>query len=189
MATHPKGATYEDLLQVPDNLVAEILGGELHASPRPAPPHAAAASALTGGLSGPFQFGRGGPGGWWILAEPELHVGADVLVPDLAGWRRSRMPALPDSAAFSLAPDWVCEVVSPRTERVDRVLKLPVYAREGVGHAWLVNPLARTLEVLRLEGPRWVVASTHGGDEVVRAEPFADVELDLLDLWGEFRQP
>jgi Uma2 family endonuclease len=180
-----KRATYDDLLQVPDNLVAEILDGELHTSPRPTAPHALATSVLGSELGPPFHRGRGGPGGWWILDEPELHMGADVLVPDLAGWRRERLPAIPDAAFFTLAPDWACEVLSPSTERLDRVRKLPVYARESVKHVWLVNPTARTLEVLRLEGGRWVVAATHGGDDPVRAEPFDAIELDMGALWGE----
>lgn len=180
-----KRATYDDLLEVPDHLVAEIVDGDLHTSPRPAAPHTLATSVLGSELGPPFHRGRGGPGGWWILDEPELHLGADILVPDLAGWLRERMPAIPDAAYFTLAPDWACEVLSPSTERLDRVRKLPVYAREGVRHVWLVNPAARTLEILRLEAGRWVVAAVHGGDDPVRAEPFGEIELDLGALWGE----
>ncbi len=183
-----RGATYEDLERVPDTMVAEIVDGELFASPRPRPRHAVAASALGGDLNPPFQQGRGGPGGWWILGEPELHFGEDVLVPDLAGWTRQRMPSLPQEAFFALAPDWVCEVISPHNERHDRARKMPVYAREGVHHAWLVDPLARSLEVLRLEGGRWNLLATYRGNEVVRAEPFQAVEVDLLGLWGESRE-
>jgi Uma2 family endonuclease len=180
-----KRATHDDLRNVPDRLVAEIVAGDLHTSPRPSGRHSVASSGLGGQIWSPFDRGRGGPGGWWILDEPELHLGDDVLVPDLAGWRRERMPAIPETPHFTLAPDWVCEVLSPSTERFDRVGKLPVYAREGVQHVWLVNPMARTLEVLRLEGGRWIVAVTHGGDDPVRAEPFAAIELDLAALWGE----
>jgi Uma2 family endonuclease len=168
-------------------MVAEIVDGELFASPRPRPRHAVAASALGGDLNPPFQQGRGGPGGWWILDEPELHFGEDVLVPDLAGWTRERLTSLPPEAFFTLAPDWVCEVISPHNERHDRMRKLPVYAREGVRYAWLVDPLDRTLEVLSLEGGRWNLLGTHRGDEIVRAEPFQAVEVDLLGLWGESR--
>jgi Uma2 family endonuclease len=176
-------ATYDDLLKVPDHLVAEILDGELHASPRPAPRHARASSGLNGQLHGPFDSGRGGPGGWWILFEPELHLGADVVVPDVAGWRRKRLPALPEQAYFSLAPDWVCEVISPSTASMDRVKKLSIYARERVSHAWLADPIARTLEILRLETGRWTIVSTSADLAVVRAEPFDAIELDLSLLW------
>ena len=144
-------ATYEDLVAVPENLVAEIVDGELWTSPRPAPRHALVYSALGSLLGPPFHHGRGGPGGWWIIDEPELHLGEDALVPDLAGWRRARMPRLPDTAYFGLAPDWVCEILSPSTAVLDRTRKLRVYAREGVRHAWLVDPATRTIEVLALE--------------------------------------
>jgi Uma2 family endonuclease len=182
-------ASYDDLLAVPDNLVAEIVDGELYTSPRPAAPHALATSALGAELGPPFQRGRGGPGGWWILDEPELHFGEDVLVPDLAGWRRERLPVVPDQPFFTLAPDWVCEVLSPSTERLDRARKLPAYAGAGVRHVWLVNPATRTLEVLRREGERFVLAAVHSADDIVRAEPFEAIELDLLALWGQERQP
>lgn len=176
-------ATYEDLRQVPAHLVAEILDGELHTSPRPSPRHADASSGLGGALRGPFDRGRGGPGGWRILDEPELHLAADVVVPDLAGWRRERLPSLPDEAFFSIAPDWVCEVLSPSTVSIDRVKKLVIYAREGVSHTWLVDPLARTVEVLRLETGRWLIVATFGDLDIVRAEPFEAIELDLSLLW------
>jgi Uma2 family endonuclease len=176
-------ATYDDLVALPDNMVAEIVGGELHASPRPAPRHAMAEGAIGALIAPPFHFGRGGPGGWWILPEPELHLGADVLVPDYAGWRRTRMPSVPATAYFPLAPDWVCEIISPSTAALDRARKVGIYAREQVGHAWLVDPIARTLEVLRLEAGRWVIVSTHAGDVTLRAEPFAEIEIALADLW------
>jgi len=178
-------ATYDDLVKLPENLVAEIVGGELHASPRPAPRHTAASSALGPLLVGPYQWGRGGPGGWWILDEPELHLADDVLVPDLAGWRRTRMPALPDAAFFPLAPDWVCEVLSPSTAALDRARKLGIYAREGIPHCWLVDPVARILEVLQLESGRWSIRSTHAASEVVTADPFGETEIALSDLWPD----
>jgi len=180
-------ATYEDLVGLPEHLVGEILDGELHASPRPSASHALAASTLQSDLGTTFQRGRGGPGGWWILSEPELHLGEDVAVPDLAGWHRDRLPRVPDAPFLTLVPDWVCEVVSPSTERIDRVKKLPLYAREGVRYAWLVNPKTRTLEVFRNEGTRWVLLASHADDAQVRAEPFEAVELDLLALWGDER--
>jgi Uma2 family endonuclease len=183
--TARRKATYEDLLAVPDHLVAEILDGELVTSPRPASPHAVAAFALGGQLYGSFGGppGGGGPGGWWILSEPELHLGADVLVPDLGGWRHDRMPLVPKVAAFELAPDWVCEIVAPSTGALDRTRKMPIYAREGVRHLWIVDPENRTLEVYRLEAGRWVVASTHAGSDAARAEPFEAVALDLSRWW------
>ena len=176
-------ATYADLVALPEHVVGEIIAGELVVSPRPAPRHAQASAILTGDLTQPFGRGRGGPGGWWILDEPELHLGGDVLVPDLAGWRRERLPALPEAAYFDLAPDWVCEVLSPGTARLDRSRKLPIYAREKVAHVWLVDPIARTLEIYRLEGASWLLLATHGGDEHVRAEPFAAVELEIAGWW------
>ena len=177
-------ATYEDLVEVPDNLVAEIVDGNLHTSPRPAMPHALAATALGYVLGNPFHDGIGGPGGWLILDEPELHLGEDVVVPDIAGWRRERMADVPQAPWTSLAPDWICEVASPSTERLDRVEKLRIYAREGVTHAWLVNPLSRTLEVFRREGAAWMLVGAHGGEGVVRVEPFDAIEWELGRLWG-----
>ncbi len=176
-------ATHDDLLAIPDHLVAEIVDGELYTSPRPAMPHAHVSSTLGMDLGGPFQRGRGGPGGWWILDEPELHLGEDVLVPDLAGWRKERLPHIPDAAATELAPDCVCEVLSPRTASLDRVRKMAVYAAAGVPHAWLVDPSARTLEVYRLVDRVWLRVSAHAGEERVRAEPFDAVELDLGEWW------
>lgn len=179
-----KRATYADIEALPDHLVGEILDGELYASPRPRLRHVMAATRLTGRLSPPFDDGHGGPGGWWILVEPELHLGEDVVVPDLAGYRRERLPEIPDAPHLELAPDWVCEIVSPSTERIDRGLKLGVYARETVPHVWLINPESRTLEVLRLQKQEWVIASVHTESDAVRAEPFDAVELDLGGLWA-----
>ncbi|MDI7268438.1 MAG: Uma2 family endonuclease [Myxococcota bacterium] len=176
-------ATYDDILGAPEHMVAEIVDGEMVTSPQPAFRHVRASSVLGVTIGGPFDLGANGPGGWWILVEPELHLGRDVLVPDLAGWRRERMPVFPDVPFSDLAPDWVCEVLSPATEQLDRVRKMPIYAREQVGHAWLINPVHRTLEVFRREGERWVPAAAHGGDEKVRAEPFEAVELALSVLW------
>ncbi|MHB8877132.1 MAG: Uma2 family endonuclease [Myxococcaceae bacterium] len=181
-----KPATYRDLVALPENVVGELIDGELFASPRPASPHARAASILGSELGGPFDRKPGeppGPGGWWILYEPELHLVEDVLVPDLAGWRRERMPKMPDAAFFELPPDWVCEVVSPATARLDRAKKLPRYARAKVGHCWVVDPLARTLEVLRLEGERWALLGVFTEGDKVRAEPFEAIELDLARWW------
>jgi Uma2 family endonuclease len=180
-----KRATYEDVLSAPEHKVAEILDGELFLSPRPAPRHAVACSRLGVMLGGPFDQGTGGPGGWWILDEPELHLGEQILVPDLAGWRRERLPAMPEEAYFTLAPDWVCEVLSPATERIDRSRKLRIYAAAGVAHAWLVNPVERTLEVLRLREGAWTIVAVATDQDPVRIEPFAAVELRLAGLWPD----
>ena len=181
-----EGALYEALRALPEHQVGEILGGELHVHPRPAPRHARAYAALGGTLWEPFDEGRGGPGGWWILDEPELHLGREVLVPDLAGWRRERLPRLPETAWFELAPDWVCEILSPATAAVDRGLKLPIYAREGVGWLWLVGPDARTLEVFRLgEDRHWVLLEVLSGDQEVRQLPFEALAFPLSRLWPE----
>lgn len=165
-------------------MVGEIVQGVLYASPRPASPHTAAASAVGEELGPPFKRGRGGPGGWIILDEPELHLGPDVIVPDLGGWRRQRMPEMPHVAAFDLAPDWACEVLSPSTARLDRGEKLPLYARERVGHVWLIDPLQQYLEVLRLDGETYRLAGTYFADAKVRAEPFDAIELELAVLWA-----
>jgi len=190
VTTAGRRATYDDLMAVPDNLVAEIIDGELVTSPRPASPHALAATRIGTDLGGPFDRPPGGglPGGWWLLFEPELHLGEDVIVPDFAGWRRDRMPVLPNVVGFTQPPDWVCEVVSPSTGAVDRGRKMRIYARERVAHLahlWMVDPLARTLEIYRLEDNRWVVAGTHAASEHVRAEPFDAVELDIGRWWLE----
>lgn len=174
---------YAELEKLPPNVVGEIVDGVLYASPRPATPHARASSRLGAELIGPFDRGRGGPGGWVLLFEPELHLGQDVLVPDIAGWRRERMPRMPEVAAFTLAPDWACEVLSPSTAVLDRARKMAVYAREGVKHLWLVDPSFQTLEVYRLEGPRWTVVATHVGVVKVRVEPFEALEWELGALW------
>ena len=175
---------------VPPEMVAEILDGELFTFARPARPHTRSASRLTMTLGGPFDLGEGGPGGWVILIEPELHLGPrpDKLVPDLAAWKRARMPDAMGNeetpAYHDVPPDWVCEVVSPRTERVDRGKKMRIYRREGIKHVWLLSPLLRTLEVYRLEGVLWALVETYEDDAKVRAEPFDALELDLATLWS-----
>ncbi|EPX60884.1 hypothetical protein D187_001536 [Cystobacter fuscus DSM 2262] len=177
-------ALYAALEKLPPNVLGEIVGGELYVSPRPAFPHARAASLLGSELTGPFDRGRGGPGGWLLLDAPELHLGQDIVVPDITGWRRQRMPEMPQVAAFTLAPDWVCEVLSPSTAALDRARKMAVYAREGVGHLWLVDPVLQTLEVYRREHGGWFVLGTHVGEARVRAEPFEALELELGALWA-----
>lgn len=177
-------ATYDDLESVPDDKIGEIVNGELIVSPRPAARATRSASRLGGLLTPPFDVGAGGPGGWIILDEPEIHIGGEAAVPDLAGWRRERMPELPDVAAFELSPDWACEVLSPSTEAFDRGEKMPLYARWGVRHSWLVDPIVKTVEVFRLEGDKWLLLETFVGDRKARAEPFDAIELDLSLLWA-----
>lgn len=184
-----KRATYEDILNAPPHMIAEIIDGELSLLPRPSIPHALSSSVLGGDLIGPFQKGRGGPGGWWIVDEPEIHIFEDVLVPDIAGWRRERVPTLPDAAFFELAPDWICETLSPTRKARDRGSKMDRYALWGVRWAWLVDPQERSLDAYRLHEGRWLWLGSYYEDDLVRAEPFEAIEIDLLDLWGKTRQP
>ncbi len=183
VASRTQPATYADLEALPENVVGELIAGVLHASPRPGTPHAKATSEAFLDLGNPFQRGRGGPGGWWLLIEPELHLGADVVVPDIAGWRRERMPHLPNSPAIELPPDWICEAMSPSTARLDRREKMPLYARAGVRYLWLLDATIRTLEAYRLQEGRWLQLAIHAEKERARIEPFADVELDLAQWW------
>jgi Uma2 family endonuclease len=176
-------ATYEDLLALPENRVGQIIAGELIASPRPANDHAVASSTLGSELLGPFQRGRGGPGGWWIVDEPELHLDEDVLVPDLAGWRRTSLPVVPRKPFFTLAPNWVCEVLSPSSVGIDRVRKKHIYAREGVEFVWILDPVGRTLEAFQLREGRWLELGSWGDDDRVRVAPFDAIELELSALW------
>jgi Uma2 family endonuclease len=178
-------ALYDAYCAVPSHQHAEIIDGTLYVLPRPAPRHANATSVLGGELNGAFQRGRGGPGGWWILFEPALQLLAlEPMVPDLAGWRVERLPALPETAHFPIAPDWICEVLSKSTEAVDRNKKLPIYAAHGVAHVWLVDPIARTLEVYSLDSDRrWRDVRVYEGDARVRAQPFDAIEIDLAGLW------
>ncbi|MGK5088841.1 Uma2 family endonuclease [Bdellovibrionota bacterium FG-2] len=183
-STARKLATYNDLFTLPDNVVGEIIAGELIASPRPGPRHARASTSLGGALDGPFDRGHGGPGGWWILDEPELHLGQDVLVPDLAGWKREKLPNIPvNKAYFDVAPNWVCEVLSNRTAGLDRVKKLPIYAREKVDHVWLIDPDKKTLEIYARDGEKWLLLNSCAGNERIRAAPFDAIEIDLGALW------
>ena len=182
-STRAPRATYQDVLDAPAHRVAEIVDGTLYTHPRPAPPHAVASSRLGFDLGGPFDRGRGGPGGWWIIDEPELHLGEDILVPDLAGWRRERMVELPDTAYFTLAPDWVCEVLAASTRRLDLHEKRPVYAREGVPCLWLVDPVDRTLEAFELHDGQWLLIASAKDDEPISIRPFDAITFSLGDLW------
>jgi Uma2 family endonuclease len=177
-------ATYEDLFRIPEHETGEIVDGELYTHPRPAVRHARALFRLGSILGDPFDRGRNGPGGWVILAEPELHLAEDIVAPDIAGWRRARMPELPDAAFIAVAPDWVCEGLSPRTERVDRGKKMTLYARERVGHVWLVNVAQRMLEIFELDGATFRLLHVAEGDERGRFAPFDELEIDRAELWA-----
>lgn len=180
-------ATYQDVLDAPEHMVAELIDGELILSPRPKPPHASVASMLGGELIPSFSRGTSGsPGGWIILVEPEIHFGKRVLVPDLAGWRTSRMSHIPMDEQIALAPDWICEVASKSTEKLDRKRKLPIYASAGVGHAWIIHPRNRSLDVMRLVQGKYSLIDVFCDSEKIRAEPFEQIELDLANLWWAF---
>ena len=176
-------ATYQDVLDAPSNKLAEVIDGTLHMQPRPAMRHARASSGMGAKISPPFDYGDGGPGGWWIIDEPELHPGEDIIVPDLAGWRRETMPEYPTGAYFDIAPDWVCEVLSPSTRAIDPGGKRDIYAREGTGHLWFVDPGAKMLEAFELREGKWVVPATLTGNAPVSLPPFDAITFPLDALW------
>ncbi len=178
-------ATYEDLFDLPENVVGQIIYGQLIVQPRPAPKHAVASSNV--GVKIGSQYHRNSDGntdGWWILDEPELHTRGHILVPDLAGWRRERMPELPETAYFTLTPDWICEVLSPSTARLDRASKMPIYAQIGVSFIWLVDPEIQTLEIFELQNSRWVLVAIYKENDTVNAPPFEALTFDLASLWN-----
>jgi Uma2 family endonuclease len=181
-----KPKLYEQLCSLPEGLRGEIINGQLRAQPRPSGPHSLAMSRLGADIEAPFGRGRGGPGGWWILDEPEIHFVLDreVLVPDIAGWRRERMPRLPEGHRFEVVPDWICEILSPSTKSTDREEKMPLYACYGVQYAWLVDTKTRTLEAYRLDAGDWLPIGIHRDDDEVRLAPFEAVTIRLSDLWA-----
>lgn len=178
-------ATYQDILDAPENMVAEIIHGTLYTHPRPAPKHSFSGSELGYELIGPFSRGKGGPGGWIILDEPEVHLGTDVLVPDIAGWRRENLPELPTEAYFKTAPDWVCEILSPSTRRYDLTDKLEIYAAHGVNHIWFVDPDAKTLQAYAIEGEQTILIATRRDNDPVCVAPFEAITINLSDLWAD----
>ena len=184
-------ATYEDVLRAPRDKIAEVISGELIVHPRPRLEHQTAAGRMQADLD-PYvrkPGGSRGPGGWWILPEPELHLHADIVVPDLAGWRRDRMLESPQGPYTVLSADWICEILSPSTAGYDRLAKMRIYAREQVGHVWMVDPATRTIEVFVLQTGQWMLAQTAVGSEPVRLQPFVEVELELSRWWGETPDP
>lgn len=174
---------YEDLYTIPDDMIGQIIRGELIALPRPSPKHARASSVLGVRIGNPFDLGRSGPGGWMTLNKPEIQLGSHTLVPDIAGWKKERLPNLPETNWISVALDWICEVLSPGTAGVDRKKKMPVYAQFGVLHLWLVDPIEKTLEIFRLDTGGWRLVSVHSEDDIIRAEPFQEIEINLASLW------
>ncbi len=178
-----KRATYADIEAAPEHLIAEIIDGELVTQPRPATRHNAAATNLIGELVGPFQRGRGGPGGWFFLFENEVKFGDDLLVPDIAAWRTERLTALPETNWISIRPDFVCEVLSASTERRDRNAKRRIYSDAGVPYFWLIDPRRQTLEAFEWAGGEWQTLGNWRADDVVRAAPFDSLAFPLAELW------
>jgi Uma2 family endonuclease len=185
VATERRPATYQDVIDAPPNMVAELIDGALHLQPRPRYRHARASSALGVEIGGPFDKGSSGPGGWWILDEPELHFGQQVLVPDLAGWRRERMPAIADVPWSELAPDWACEIISSSTRAIDLTAKRRIYGEAGVGHLWLVDPETRTLEAFTLRDGAWALVAALKDEDEVRVPPFDAIAFPLSVLWPD----
>lgn len=180
-----KKATYEDLYNIPENMVGEIVDGELHTMPRPSPRHAKATSDLGAIIGYPYRFGRGGPGGWIILYEPELRFDEHILVPDLAGWKKERFQSSVEKNWIEVSPDWICEVLSPSTRRLDKTRKMPIYAEHNVGHIWLIDPIDKTLDVFKLVSGGWLLLNSFVETDKARAEPFQEIEIDLGELWLE----
>ncbi len=179
-----RSAAYEDLFDLPDNVVGEILAGEIVTHPWPSPRHSLAALSLGGLIIDRFdRNSTDGPGGWWILAEPECHLNADVVVPDIVGWRQTTMPDFPDTAWIDIAPDWVCEIVSSSTQKYDRSTKREIYAREQVSHYWIVDPVDKLIEVLALQDGLWMLKHTVKDNVTATLEPFDEVPFELSRLW------
>jgi Uma2 family endonuclease len=178
-------ATLDDLDKLPPTWRGEIIDGTLYAFPRPRFAHADIEAFVVADLKHPFQSGRGGPGGWWILVEPGIEVPrAPEFSPDVAGWRREKLPHRPrKNESITVAPDWVCEVLSPSTRSYDLVVKRRFYAEIGVSHLWYIEPDGCVLIVSKLVDGKWVELGVHGRDEKVRAEPFDAVEIDLAAWW------
>lgn len=176
-------ATYDDIVKLPDFKIGELVDGQLYATPRPALRHARLAVNLVIELGTRYDQSRVGPKGWHLLFEPEVHLGEDVFVPDIAGWRMERLASIPDTAWAETAPDWVCEILSPSTSSYDRVVKLPAYARYGVPYAWIVDPVLRTIESWVRDGSEWRPAGTWPAASPILAPPFDIVAIDLSLIW------
>lgn len=179
-----KYATYEDLLSLPENVTGQIVDGVLYTQPRPAFRHQRGTTQLASKLSERFDSDGHGPPEWFIFTEPEVHFGRHVLVPDIAGWRRSTMPEWPDEAYTSICPDWVCEALSPSTAKFDRIQKLPIYFEFGVSHVWILDPTEHTVEIFKHARGGYQLIGTHKDDDRLQAEPFDALTIDLSKLWA-----
>lgn len=179
-----KDTLYDDFMNLPEHHIGEIINNTLYSQPRPAPKHTRTFSVLGGQLGGSFDWGGGDSSDWWIMDEPELHIEGHILVPDIAGWKRERMPELPETAWFEIVPDWLCEILSPSTAQKDRMVKMPVYAELGVKHLWLIDPILQTLEVYQLENQRWSLMASLRDEDMVSAVPFDAIEFSLGGLWA-----
>lgn len=177
---------YDQLMSLPEGLTGEILNGQLHAQPRPSGLHGLAESALEAELFFPFHKGRGGPGGWWVLVEPEVHFIRDteVVVPDIAAWKRERLPTIPEDHRFEVVPDWVCEILSPSTASKDREIKMPLYAHYGVKFMWLIDPIKKTLEAYELINGQWCDIGQLADKDMVSIKPFDAISFRLAELWS-----
>ncbi|MBF0224218.1 MAG: Uma2 family endonuclease [Desulfobacterales bacterium] len=181
-----KNATYNDLYKIPENMIGQIINGELIIMPRPSPRHIKVSSSIGVFISSFYEFGwNGGPGNWIILDEPEIKLGENIFVPDIAGWKKERLSKFPKTNYISLSPDWICEVLSPSTEKTDRAKKMPIYAQFGVPYLWIINPIEKTLEIFKLSGKQWIVLAIYAEDDKFRDEPFQEIEIDLQNLWIE----
>ena len=176
-------ALYARYSALPEGTKAEIVAGEIRLLPHPQPRHVRSTSVLGARLLRSFGWDSDdGPGGWVIFHEPELQLEDEIRAPDLAGWRLERYEE-PDGNPITLVPDWICEVLSPSTARSDRSEKMPLFARCGVGHVWIVDPAMKTLEVYRRRGSVWIAVSSHGNDDQIAPEPFDAMPFDLGSLW------
>ncbi|MGH8497257.1 MAG: Uma2 family endonuclease [Methylococcales bacterium] len=181
-----KPSLYDALLALPKGLTGEILQGRLYSHPRPSWAHGLAGSRLGADIEGPYGRGRGGPGGWWIIDEPEVHLILDreVVVPDIAGWRKEHLPLPPQGHKVQVVPDWVCEILSASTSKTDRDVKMPLYAQFGVQYAWLVDPAAHRLEAYDLIDSKWRLLALFRADDRVSIAPFDSIQIRLEELWG-----
>ena len=175
---------YEQLEQLPESLTGQILNGQLYTHPRPNGKHILISSNVGAELHGPFQKGKNGPGGWWILQEPEVHLtlNSEVVVPDLAGWKKERLPEIPDTHKFTVIPDWICEIFSPSTESIDKEIKMPLYAKYGVKYLWLIHPIKKSLQAFKLTNNEWILQGTFEGNDAISIEPFDSINIKLNDL-------